>query len=316
MTQGRVLLTGATGFVGGHVLRALAEIGVPVRAVIRSGSGARLPACPGDIEIVESGDLFSETPNWWVEVCEGVDCVAHLAWIATPGRYLIASENIDCLRGTLSLAKGAAEAKVRLFLGVGTCFEYDLSGGELSIANPLGPSTPYAGAKAAAFLSLSQWLPPQGVAFVWARLFYLYGEGEHPSRLVPYLRSQLAAGERVDLTSGRQIRDFLDVKDAAAKLVSLLNGDVTGAYNVCSGTPITVRALAECIAMEFGRPDLLNFGARPDNLVDPPFVLGLPGQALPESPQAKISGVPEQQNLYGGCTRNEGCDTDAYARRP
>jgi nucleoside-diphosphate-sugar epimerase len=279
MTQGRVLLTGATGFVGGHVLRVLAESGVPVRAVIRSGSRARLPVGAGDIEIVESGDLFSESPSWWTEVCDGVDSIAHLAWIATPGRYLIAPENLDCLRGTLSLAKGAAEAKVRRFLGVGTCFEYDLSGGELSIATPLRPLTPYAGAKAAAFLALSQWLPPQGVAFVWARLFYLYGEGEHPSRLVPYLRSQLAAGERVDLTSGRQIRDFLTVSAAAGKLVKLLYADVAGAYNVCSGVPVTVRELAESIAAEYGRPDLLNFGGRPDNLVDPVCVLGLPGQA-------------------------------------
>ncbi len=185
MTQGRVLITGGTGFVGRHVLRALAESAVPVRAVIRTGSGARLPPWSGDIEIVESGDLFAETPGWWSKVCDGVDCIAHLAWIATPGRYLIAPENIDCLQGTLSLAKGAAAAKVRLFLGVGTCFEYELSGGLLSTDTPLRPATPYAGAKAAAFLALSQWLPPQGVAFVWARLFYLHGEGEHPGASFP-----------------------------------------------------------------------------------------------------------------------------------
>ena len=191
----------------------------------------------------------------------------------------MAAENIDCLSGTLALAKGAARAGVRKFLGVGTCFEYDLSARVLSADTALKPATPYAGAKAAAFQVLSQWLPAQGVAFVWARLFYLHGEGEHPDRLVPALLRALAAGERVALTGGRQIRDFLDVESAAAMLVELALGDAEGANNVCSGVPVSVRQLAEGIAARHGRPDLLDFGARADNLVDPPCVVGLPGGA-------------------------------------
>ena len=251
-----------------------------MRAVIRTASASRLPDGLDNVDVHESDDLFAETAAWWETVCDGIGRVVHLAWIATPGCYLTAPENLDCLEGTLALAKGAARAGVAKFLGIGTCFEYDLSGGVLSIETPLRPATPYAGAKAAAFQALSQWLPAQGVAFLWARLFYLYGEGEAPRRLVPYLRGQLAAGERADLSSGRQIRDFLDVREAAALLINALYSDAEGAFNLCSGVPITVRQLAERIAEEYGQRDLLNFGARPDNLVDPVCVLGLPGQAL------------------------------------
>ena len=183
--------------------------------------------------------------------------------------------------GTLQLAKGAAQSQVRRFIGIGTCFEYDLTGGMLSVETPLRPLTPYAGAKAAAYLALLQWLPLQGVEFAWCRLFYLYGEGEDARRLAPYLRSKLAAREPAELTSGNQIRDFLDVGEAARQIVAAALSDRQGPVNICSGVPITVRQLAEQLADETGRRDLLKFGARPDNLVDPPCVVGVRNWVLP-----------------------------------
>ena len=84
----------------------------------------------------------------------------------------------------------------------------------MSIETPLKPLSLYAGAKSATYLMLSQWLPKQTVEFAWCRLFYLYGEGEDVQRLVPYLRAKLAAGEIAELTSGNQIRDFMDVSEA------------------------------------------------------------------------------------------------------
>ena len=161
------------------------------------------------------------------------------------------------------------------FVGVGTCFEYDLTAGTLSVDTPLRPLTPYAGAKAAAFMALSQWLPQQDVAFAWCRLFYLYGEGEDTRRLVPYLRTRLAAGEPAELTSGKQVRDFLDVRDAGQMIADAALSNKEGPLNICSGVPVTVRQLAEKIADEYGKRDLLMFGARSDNLIDPPCVVGL-----------------------------------------
>ncbi len=145
---------------------------------------------------------------------------------------------------------------------------------------PLRPTTPYAGAKAAAFQALSTWLPVQQVEFVWCRLFYLFGEGEDERRLVPYLRKTLAAGEPALLTSGLQIRDFLDVREAGHWVAQAALGTVQGPVNIASGTPITVRQLAEQIADEYGRRDLLRFGAREDNQVDPPCVVGIPSRVF------------------------------------
>ena len=94
-------------------------------------------------------------------------------------------------------------------------------------------------------------------------------------RLVPYLRVRLSAGESVELTSGSQVRDFMDVGQAAQEIVDIGLGNDLGPINICSGVPVTVRALAERIADEYGRRDLLCFGARLDNHVDPPCVVGI-----------------------------------------
>jgi len=272
-----ILLTGATGFVGRQLLRALSERGCRVLPVVREGKQGEVARGDAIETIVASPDIFAEDADWWARACRGVDTVIHAAWYAEPGQYLQSPKNQECLSGTLRLADGAVQAKVRRFVGIGTCFEYDLDAGRLSIETPLRPATPYAQAKVDAFKALSATLPRQGVAFAWCRLFYLYGEGEDSRRLVAYVRGRLQAGEPVELSSGSEIRDFLDVREAARMIADVALGSGEGPVNICSGKPVTVREVAERIAEEFGRRDLLRFGARPDNPVDPPCVVGIRG---------------------------------------
>lgn len=272
----KILLTGATGFVGRQVLRTLADSDVNVTVVVRDGT-QQLLGCLHAIEgVITTPDLFAETSDWWADACKGLDTVIHVAWYVEPGRYLQSATNLDCLTGTLQLAKGSSQAGVKRFIGVGTCFEYELAGNLLTVETPLRPSTPYAAAKAAAFTMLSQWFPLEGVEFAWCRLFYLYGEGEDGRRLVPYLRKRLGSGQLAELTSGDQIRDFMDVRDAGRMIAEAAIGNICGPINICSGIPITVRQLAEKIADEYGSRDFLKFGVRQENSVDPACVVGLP----------------------------------------
>lgn len=268
----RVLMTGVTGFVGRHVLKELLNRSVEVVAVLRSG--AEVPS--GLYNAIQTNDLFTESEVFWAETYAGIDIVLHLAWYAEPGKYVNSPKNLTCMIGTLRMAESAAKASVKKFVGIGTCFEYDLDVGYLRTSTPLRPRSPYASAKAGTYLALSQTLSRIGISFAWCRLFYLYGQGEDSRRLVPYLRGRLAAGEVAELTSGRQIRDFLDVAEAARRIVEIALSNAEGAYNVCSGKPITVADLAHSIATEYGRPELLKFGAREDNAEDPLCVLGEP----------------------------------------
>lgn len=271
----KILLTGSAGFVGKQVFNQLTNHDVKITLVIRNGRQSAFKDHPAVETVIATPDLFSETVEWWANVLQGIDTVIHMAWYAEPGRYLQSSKNLNCLQGTLNMAKGAVQAGVRRFIGIGTCFEYDLSQGMLSVGTPLKPLTPYAGAKAAAYMALSQWLPAQAVEFAWCRLFYLYGEGEDSRRLVPYLRTKLEAGLPAELTSGNQIRDFIDVREAGRLIAEASLSTVQGPINISSGIPITVKQLAENIADEYGRRDLLKFGVRPDNFIDPPCVVGL-----------------------------------------
>ena len=271
----RVLITGANGFVGRQIVQSLDVEGIDLIPAVREGKENTVSKFKNVKKIITSKDLFAEDESWWEEQCKDVDIVIHAAWYVETGKYQDSSKNIDCLIGSLKLARGAAKAGVSRFLGLGTCAEYDQSQGILTIDTPLKPLTIYAAAKASLFTTLSQWLPRENVSFAWIRLFYLFGEGEDQKRLVPYVRSQILHGDFVDLTSGKQVRDFMDVAEAGKKIAGISLAKQIGPINLCSGIPITVRQLVEKIADEYGRKDLLRFGIREDNLFDPPSVVGV-----------------------------------------
>ncbi len=284
----RVLITGATGFVGRQVAYALVAQGASVTPVIRSRDG--LPEGLGDPILTD--DLFAEDAAFWSDTCTGFDTVVHVAWYTEPGKYLLSEKNLDCLAGSIALARGAAQAGVKKIVGVGTCFEYGLSmsgrnAAPLTVQSPLAPTTFYGAAKASTWMTLSELLKNRSVDFAWCRLFYLYGEGEDERRLVPYLRLRLAAGADVELTSGTQIRDYMDVRTAGATIAHAALGGYTGALNICSGQPVTIAEFARMIADECGKAHLLKFRARADKPNDPPYVVGapsLPAVAMPEIP--------------------------------
>lgn len=262
-----MLITGGTGFLGRQIVAAALARRQRVRLVSRKPP-------PEGVEHVHTDDLFAESDDWWAAALKDVDIVVHAAWYAEPGKCLTSPRNLECLRGTLVLARACAASGARRFVGVGTCFEYDLEPGVLDIRTPLRPATLYAASKASAFLTLQSYFSATEVSFAWARPFYLFGAGEDPRRLFPYVHQQLAAGRPAELTKGTQVRDYLDVAEAGRMICDLATGAVHGPVNICSGVPVTVRAMAERIADQYGRRDLLRFGARSENVTDPPFVVG------------------------------------------
>lgn len=270
-----VLLTGATGFVGRAIHRYLHRQGHDVRVIVRAGRAVRLAAPVSPAAVLDVEDLFACDADWWARACEGVDAVIHAAWYVEHGRYPDAPENAACVDGSFALAKGAVRAGVSHVIGIGTCMEYRLPGESLSVDAPLEPANFYAACKVAAYHMMREWLALHGTRFSWCRLFYLHGEGEHPDRIGAYLHRRLQAGERADLSAGTQVRDFLDVRDAGAMIANVVDSGQTGVINICSGTPLTVRAFAERIADGYGRRDLLSFGGHAPRPSDPAAVVGV-----------------------------------------
>lgn len=263
----RALVTGAAGFVGSRVARALAGAGHDVHAVVRDDPGPRLAGVEARLERC---DLAGPGLDDLVARVEPELCV-HCAWIAT-GSYLTSPENTThgIIAGQLALE--LVEHGCERIVGVGTCFEYAPSDEPLRETSPIGPATPYAKAKLAASERMRQACAGTETSFAWARLFYLYGPGENPGRLVPSVTLSLLAGEPARTTPGEQLRDFLHVDDVAEALVAVAQSDVTGAVNVGAGQSIAVRELVETLGEITGRSDLVELGALPYSPGDPMVV--------------------------------------------
>ena len=217
--MGRVLLTGATGFVGRQILKVLESQGHETRIIVRSGWRKRIEISDKLTQVVETPDLCNESFDWWCNVLQDIDTIIHSAWYAEPGKYLTSPKNLQYLINILQLAQAANATQVKRFVGLGTCIEYKITDEILTLETPLEPTTPYSAAKVAAYHSLHQYFAYTDINFLWCRLFYLYGDGEDVRRLVPYLHQKLSRGEVANLSDGKQIRDFIDVKDAAKMIV-------------------------------------------------------------------------------------------------
>ena len=271
-----ILVTGATGFLGSHILDSLRDRDENVKVIARKESSIKLKQWSNIDDIFLTENIFLESEEWMCSILDGVDRIIHAAWYAEPGKYLTSELNLECLSGSLKLACAANKMGVKKFVGIGTCAEYQNSNKPMSIYTPLEPKLLYSVSKAACFSLLHKYFEDKVTEFAWARIFYLFGEREDPRRFIPYLRSQLSQGKKAELTNGNQIRDFINVADAAKILVEIAYLDKVGVFNVCSGNPISIRDLALSIAKEYGAEDCLKFGAREPNLLDPPYMVGIP----------------------------------------
>lgn len=253
----KVLLTGATGFIGRYCLPLLVSGGFEVHAVTSRGPGK-----PVRQVFWHQVDLL--VPGQASELVAQVtpDALLHLAWYAAPGKFWNSLENFRWVQASLELLTALAKQPGRRVVMAGTCAEYDWKNGECSEnSTPLLPVTLYGTCKHSLQTMLDQWSKQTGSSSAWGRIFHLYGPGEHPSRLVASVVRALLRGELALCSDGCQVLDFLYVEDVASAFVALLESAVRGPVNIASGVPISVRTIIERIAEKIGRPDLIRLGS-------------------------------------------------------
>lgn len=266
----RLLVTGATGFLGVPVVRTAVERGVEVHVVVRKHC-EELPA----VVRQHTADLFDATAVQAIAREIRPTHLLHLAWITTPGVYWTSPENHTWLAASLELLRAFTEAGGRRAVFTGTCAEYDWNGDGVchETRSPLSPATVYGTCKAGLCQRATELSERCGVSFAWPRLFFLYGPREHPARLVPTVARGVLAGERVDCTSGEHRRDFLHVSDAADALVSLTLSELAGAVNVGSGVAVALNEVISLTAAAAGDANLVRFGAKPTPPNEPPLLV-------------------------------------------
>ena len=258
----KVLVTGATGFIGRHSLRPLQARGYEVHAMYFDFPLEDAPGVIWHQANILDGDSVRS-------LCESINAshLLHFAWYVNPKDYKISSENERWAAATLSLLKAfRACGCVRAVLA-GSCIEYDWSAAEDSYSEGMAAKnqpTAYGRAKNETRRLAEAFSKENGLNLAWGRIFFLYGPHEARERLVPHVITTLLKGTPALLTSCEQIRDYMYVKDVADAFASIADSDVTGAINVCSGNAYSVKEVVLCIARLIGKPDLLRFNVRPD----------------------------------------------------
>jgi nucleoside-diphosphate-sugar epimerase len=175
---------------------------------------------------------------------------------------------------SLNLISAFKSAGGTRFVGAGSCAEYDWAHGWLSEAvTPCAPQTPFGRFKNSVFEASMAYAETAALSTAWARIFFLYGPGETPTRLVPHVINSLLSGRFAATSEGWQYRDFLHVDDVAAALVALLGSDVSGAVNIGSGIPVMVRDVVSSIGKLLALPELLQYGAVPMQPGEPPLLV-------------------------------------------
>jgi len=263
----RVLVTGATGFIGRHTLEPLIGLGLEVHAL----SSREAPADPASGVRWHRGDLLA--PEGAAPVIEAVrpDVLLHLAWYVEHGSFWDSPENLRWVEASSRLLRAFADGGGTRAVLAGTCAEYDwsIAGRCVENSTPTNPHTLYGAAKHALHVLAAAYARQAGVGLAWGRLFFLLGPGEHPNRLVPSVARDLLAGRRAAVGSGSNVRDFLAVADAGDAFAALVDSEITGPVNIGSGDPVVTRDLILAVGEAAGRPDLIDFGARPEREDEP-----------------------------------------------
>ena len=285
-----VIVTGATGFVGSAVVRALTKRDDTIVHAISSKDDGEL--------------LVSENVRWHKADLIDADQVErlmrqlrarhllHLAWYVEHGKFWSAHENIDWLNASINLFNSFASNGGERAVCAGTCFEYDHSSdGPLNEnSSPLQPKSLYGAAKLSMYHLLTEIAKQAGISFGWGRIFFLFGAGEDRRRLVPHVINTLLNGEKAKVSHGRQIRDFADVDHVGEGFAAFLDSGVDGAVNIASGGGIAIRDLVAMIAGKLDREDLVEYGAIPAPENDPAVVLADVSRLRNE---VKFSAVPD-----------------------
>jgi len=288
----RVLVTGAGGFIGRHSLEPLRAAGYNVHAVFSNE-----PNHAKEIAGVKAHRADLLDPAAIDSLIQAVrpTHLLHFAWIATPGHYWNSAENYRWLEASQHLLRSFKEGGGIRAVMAGSCAEYDWSRVDIchERTSPLADASGaavgvYAKCKIAMQRALEEFGRAHDLSSAWGRLFFQFGPGEHPQRLVASVIIDLLSGREALCSHGRQIRSFLHAADVGRAFAAGLDSGIEGPVNIGSGERISIAELLGRIARTIGRPDLLKLGAR---------------RALPSEPDVLLPDIARLRGEVGWTPR-------------
>ena len=267
----RILLTGATGFIGSHLARRLVAEGHTVAAIVRPHSSRwRIADIESKLDIIP-GDAYRPDGLRQELQRAGPDIAVHMAWDSVDGWG--APSNVDCVAGSVMFLRAVLESGCKRLVVAGSAFEYETTDAALTENSPVEPHDLYGAAKHAVHLVTAQLARMHGATLVWLRIFNTYGTYDDERRLVPSIVRALLRGESVATTAGEQIRDYTHVDDVASAIWQVAKSPHEGPINIASGVAVSVRDVAVTTARLLGKSEKLRLGAIPYSPREPMMLL-------------------------------------------
>jgi nucleoside-diphosphate-sugar epimerase len=248
----RVLLTGASGFVGRQVVAPLLQYGFEVHLTSRAAL---------EMPMVHEHrvDLFDESAVSRLLESVRPTHLIHLAWYTQPPEYWHSPMNAAWEACSLHLFESFVRNGGKRFVGTGSCAEYEWGSDVLKEdVTPEVPATPYGCAKLSLKRRSEALALTAGISFSWARLFFLFGPHERKERFVPSIVDRLLQKENAYCRSGDLIRDLLYVEDAGDAIGALARSNVEGTVNIASGTASQLGEVAIEIGLVMHLPELVH----------------------------------------------------------
>jgi nucleoside-diphosphate-sugar epimerase len=266
----KVLVTGATGFIGGHVINELLEKGHEVVATSALHEKAIAADWYHHVEYIPLDFKELSTDVDYYSFFNKPDILIHLAWEGLPN-YKSAFHQEENLPRHYLFLENLVQHGLSDITVTGTCFEYGMQEGCLSEDLASMPSNYYSLAKDKLRLLLVELAKEIPFTLKWVRLFYMYGKGQSPNSLLSQLQSALERGDEVfNMSPGDQLRDYLEVTKVAEYLVGIaIQKSAAGIINCCSGEPIQVKQLVIEYLKLKNKHIKLNLGYYPYSDIEP-----------------------------------------------
>ena len=242
MNAKKVLITGGTGFIGKQVVTELISRGYEVHSLVyMQPAPAHDRLIQYEMNLMDLDAVGSFLKN------HSFENLIHLAWYVGPKCH-VSNLNLDWVVATLNLLKHFHLNSGKKFLGAGTVSEYEYKYGFLTEdLTPTDSATLYGNGKNAIFNIAKVFCKQNEIDFKWARIFNLYGPAERNSRLMPSVINSCLKGENVRVSDCLKFQDYLHVADVAAGIVDVLEGNIQGAVNICSGQPVQLKYIVKKI---------------------------------------------------------------------
>lgn len=253
----KILITGADGFIGRNTLKFFKDKGYEVHPVsifdVKDDAYCWHKANLLDLKEIDA--LFDEVkPTHFL----------HFAWDVTPGKYRESLNNFTWIEYSLAMLRAFQRNGGQRVITAGTCMQYEFSEQECNErTSPRLPATVYGKSKQYLEELFATFCKAAGLSYACGYIFFLYGVGEKPGRLVSDVIINLLKGQEAKASHGQQIRDFMYVEDVGEAFVRLTDSDFEGGVNIADGRPVKLEEIIMTIADITGRKDLVRLGAIP-----------------------------------------------------